>query len=43
MEGYVIIDASNNYYEIQRLQNILEEKQINYYVVPEEGAFELKI
>jgi len=41
--GYVIIDASNNYYEIQRLKNILEEKQINYYVVPEEGAFELKI
>ncbi len=39
----VIIDASNDYAEIKRLKRILTEKNITFYVVPQNGAFELKI
>jgi len=39
----VIIDASNNYYEIQRLEKKLDELGIYYYTIREKGAFELEI
>ncbi|MFT4739780.1 MAG: competence protein ComEC [Marivirga sp.] len=39
----VIIDGSNSYYHIKKLQKWLDKMEINYYIVPESGAFEFKI
>ncbi|MBK6264752.1 ComEC/Rec2 family competence protein [Marivirga sp. S37H4] len=39
----IIIDASNSYFTIQKLKANFEEENIDFYVVSEKGAFELKI
>jgi len=36
----IVVDASNSYYNIQNFKAKFEEKNLNYYIVPEEGAFE---
>ncbi|WKK81525.2 ComEC/Rec2 family competence protein [Marivirga arenosa] len=39
----IVVDASNNYYKIQNFKTKFEEEKINYYIVPEKGAFEWKL
>jgi competence protein ComEC len=39
----IIVDASNSYYNIQNFKAKFEEENLDYYIVPEEGAFEWKL
>jgi competence protein ComEC len=39
----IVIDASNSYYNIQNFKAKFEEGNLDYYIVPEEGAFEWKL
>ncbi|WP_296620664.1 ComEC/Rec2 family competence protein [Marivirga sp.] len=39
----IVIDASNSYYNIQNFKAKFEEENLDYYIVPEEGAFEWKL
>ena len=36
----IVVDASNSYYNIQNFKAKFEEENLEYYVVPEKGAFE---
>jgi competence protein ComEC len=39
----IVVDASNSYYNIQNFKAKFEEENLDYYIVPEEGAFEWKL
>jgi len=39
----IVLDASNSYYNIQNFKAKFEEENLDYYIVPEEGAFEWKL
>lgn len=39
----IVVDASNSYYNIQNFKAKFEEQNLDYYIVPEEGAFEWKL
>lgn len=37
----IIVDASNSYFTIQKLKASFEEENVDFYIVKEQGAFEL--
>ncbi|RUA28525.1 MAG: hypothetical protein DSY77_15930 [Bacteroidetes bacterium] len=39
----IVVDASNSYYNIQNFKAKFEEENLDYYIVPEKGAFEWKL
>ncbi|SMG34771.1 competence protein ComEC [Marivirga sericea] len=39
----IVLDASNSYYNIQNFKAKFEEENLDYYIVPEKGAFEWKL
>lgn len=39
----IVVDASNSYYNIQNFKAKFGEENLDYYIVPEEGAFEWKL
>jgi competence protein ComEC len=39
----IILDASNSYYNIQNFKAKFEEQNLDYYIVPEDGAFEWEL
>ncbi|MGM0579906.1 MAG: ComEC/Rec2 family competence protein [Bacteroidota bacterium] len=39
----IVVDASNSYYNIQNFKAKFEEENLDYYIVPDEGAFEWKL
>jgi competence protein ComEC len=39
----IVLDASNSYYNIQNFKAKFEEENLDYYIVPENGAFEWKL
>ncbi|WP_375578563.1 ComEC/Rec2 family competence protein [Marivirga tractuosa] len=39
----IVLDASNSYYYIQNFKAKFEKENLDYYIVPEKGAFEWKL